>query len=349
MPKPTDHVPERMFKYATPTQLVHAEAVNDAGSIRAAADALGIHHTSVVRSIAALRRRAEAVKDIEVSPAPPTDEPLEDLIARKKMGMQRASAHEAWARLIPVAVKTRGPIGLFLVGDPHIDDDHCDIAQLEHDLTTVDSTRGMYAGHIGDLTNNWVGRLKALYAAQSTTFHDGMRLAQWMLDLAPNLFVVGGNHDVWEKGMDLLRFVVRQGALQAHGARMELTWPDGKKLRIHARHDFPGRSQYSDTHGMKRELLFGYKDHLLVAGHTHVDEARCEPSLDGDAHWLFRVSGYKVIDDYAKEHNFRSKRIRPGVTVILDPSQPVPADRIKPYWDVEHAADILTFLRKKHA
>lgn len=342
-----DLVPLSALKHATPTQRVYLEEIHAAGGIRAAARRLGVSSSSVVRAMQSLRRRAEAHEEVEVTPAPPEGETLEELIERKKVGMRRSLEHEAWAKLIPVKVKTRGPIGLFLVGDPHIDDDHCDIEQLEHDLTTVDNTKGMYAGHIGDLTNNWVGRLKSLYAAQSTKFGDGLRLAEWMLGLAPNLFVVGGNHDCWEKGMDLLRFIVRQGTLQAHGARMQLTWPDGRSLRIHARHDFPGRSQYSDTHGMKRELLFGYKDHLLVAGHTHVDEARCEPSIDGDAHWLFRISGYKVIDDYAKEHNFRPKRIRPGVTVILDPSQPVPADRIKPYWDVEHAADILTFLRRK--
>lgn len=288
--------------------------------------------------------------ELDIAPPPPVGETIDELIARKKLGMQRTTVHEQWAKLIPVKVQDDKPIGLFLVGDPHVDDDHCDITQLEHDLTTVGKSTGMFAGHIGDLTNNWVGRLKALYANQSSTFEDGLRLTEWMLGLAPNLFVVGGNHDCWEKGMDLIRFIVKQGSsgpAQAHGARLGLTWPDGSEIRIHARHNFPGMSQFSDTHGMKRELLFGHKDHILVAGHTHVDEARVEPTIDGEVHWMFRVSGYKVVDDFAKEKGFRPKRLAPGVTLVIDPSQRVPAERIKPFWDVEAAADYLAFVRRR--
>lgn len=290
---------------------------------------------------------ARAGEPVEVKPPPDPNEPIADLIARKKEGMRRGKAYEEWAKLIPVAVKEQKPLGVFLVGDPHVDDDHCDIEQLEHDLMTVGRTPGFMAGHIGDLTNNWVGRLARLYAHQSATFQDGLRLTQWMLGLCPNLFVVNGNHDCWNQGSDLLRFIVNAGAHQSHGARLALNFPGGQQVRVHARHDFPGRSQFSDTHGMKRELLFGYKDHILVAGHTHVDEARVEPSIDGEVHWLFRVSGYKVIDAYAEEHRFRPKRLAPGVSLVIDPGARIKAEVVKPFWCVESAADYLTFARKR--
>lgn len=309
--------------------------------------------TAVIRGLYSLEEPA-LLEPLVVTPPPeaPAGETLEELIERKKRGMSRSLEHEAWAKLIPVTVKESKPIGIFFVGDPHVDDDHCDIAQLEYDLNAVGKTPGFYAGHLGDLTNNWVGRLQKLYAHQSTRFEEGLKLTEWMLGLCPNLFVVGGNHDCWEKGMDLLRFIIRQGqtgTLQAHGARLGLTWPGGEQIRIHARHDFPGKSQFSDTHGMKRELLFGHRDHILVAGHTHVDEARVEPSVDGEVHWLFRVSGYKVIDDFAKANGFRPKRLAPGVSVVIDPTQTIPAERVKPFWCVERAADYLTFARKRAA
>lgn len=312
-----------------------------------AAEVMGMRRTTLNHYLATYARGFDvAGEEITAAPAPLAGETLDELIARKKLGMRRAEAYEEWAKLIPVSVNVDGPIAVCLVGDPHVDDDHCDIAQLEHDLTTVGKHRGFFAGHLGDITNNWVGRLKALYANQSATFEDGLRLTEWMLGLCPSLFVVGGNHDCWEKGMDLLRFIVKQGHLQAHGARMALRWGDGSEIRIHARHDFAGKSQYSDTHGMKRELLFGHKDHILVAGHTHVDEARCEPSVDGDVHWMFRVSGYKVIDAYAKEKGFRPKRLAPSVSVVLNPKA-IPAEQVKPFWDVEAAADYLNHLRRR--
>ncbi len=328
-------------------QLIDALAAH--GNSTAAAKALGISASTLRGGLSRLRKRGLVVEPtLHVEPAPPVDEPLEELLARKRAHVERALKHEDWAKLIPVRVRDDRPIGLLIVGDPHLDDDYCDIQQIQTDLTTVGRTEGFYAGHLGDATNNWVGRLKALYANQSTRFNDGLRLAQWMFDLCPNLFVVGGNHDRWEKGMDLLRFIVRQNEiLQPHGVRMALNFPSGLQLRIHARHDFPGKSQYSDTHGMKREILFGHRDDILVAGHTHVDEARIEPSIDGQVHHFYRVSGYKIIDDFAKENGFRPKRMGAAVTLVINPASRVRADIVKPFWDTEAAADFLTYLRNR--
>lgn len=316
-------------------------------SIASAARELGLARATMQHRLR--KARAAGLMDrLDVAPAPDADEPIEDLVARKKAAMGRTNEREAWAKLIPVTVRDDKPIGLLLVGDPHVDDDHCDIARLEHDLTTVGKTPGFYAGHIGDLTNNWVGRLARLYAHQSTTFRDGLRLTEWMLGLCPNLFVVGGNHDLWGSGGDLLHFITRQlstGVMQAHGARLAMRWPSGLEVRLHARHDFPGRSQFSSTHGMKREVLWGHRDHILVAGHTHTDEARLEPSLDGDAHWFFRISGYKLVDDFAKERGFRPQRLAPSTAVVVNPAARTPAELVKPFWDAEAAADYLTFLR----
>jgi transposase-like protein len=669
-------------------EIIQAVAAwRDAGkNISAAARHLGIPRPTLQTRLAIARRRGlDAQSDagpapLQIAPAPDADEPIAELLARKKARLSRDRAHAAWANLIPVSVTEARPIGLCLVGDPHIDDDGCDIQQLEHDLSTVGRTPGFFGGHVGDLTNNWVGRLAKLYAHQSTTFRDSLRLTEWMLGLCDNLFLVGGNHDChdqetealtqrgwmrhdeildsdlvltlnaatakaewnpimaridkpydgemvrieslsisalvtpghrilhrgrrrepdgtytfnpdleyasaesvparfavptssvqesagcglsddqialagwiltdgsitrkgqhvkvtiwqskdateirrllsacglkyservrerhitevagralvrpplpersfnlsaessrrvvewvpekgalpewveqtseaqfnvfldaliqgdgvwdgkdpsaktvaalhkdkaflervqhiavrrgwtarlsvargkdwrlnlckrkelqlersravsreryrgrvwcltvpngnfmvrrngaahfsgncWNQGMDLLRFIARQpGTLQPHGARLALRWPDGKELRIHCRHDFPGKSQFSDTHGMKRELLWGHRDHILVAGHLHVDEARIEPSLEGEAHWMFRVSGYKVHDEYAAANHLRPKRLAPSVSLVLDPSQAVPAERVKPFWSVEAAADYLTFVRRK--
>ncbi len=312
-----------------------------------AALALGISRGALQGRLATAKRTGmQTTPGVTVAPAPDPNEPIEALIERRKAGLQRSQAHEEWAQLIDVRVHDQAPIGVLLVGDPHVDDDGCDIGQLQHDLTTVGKSKGFYAGHIGDLTNNWVGRLARLYAHQSTSFSDGLRLTEWMLGLCPNLFVVNGNHDCWEKGADLLRFIVKAGVHQSHGARLALRWPNGREVRLHARHDFPGRSQFSDTHGMKRELLWGHRDHILVAGHTHVDEARIEPSLEGDVHWMFRVSGYKVIDEYAKEHRFKPKRLAPSVAVVIQPDAK-PAEVVKPFWCVEAAADWLAFLRRR--
>lgn len=284
--------------------------------------------------------------EVKVQPPPPADEPMEDLLARKRAGFARSLEYEKWAKQVPVQVKDDKPIAVMLIGDPHLDDDHCDIGRLEADLAVIRRTKGMFAGHLGDFTNNWVGRLARLHAHQSTTFNDGLRLVEWMFKQCPSLFAVNGNHDDWEHGSDILAWIVRAGVHRSDSIRLAMTWPNGKKITLHARHDFPGRSQFSQTHGMKRELLFGFKDDIKVAGHLHTDEARVEPSHEGAVHWLLRVSGYKVIDKYAEQNNFHSLRLAPSCTVVLKPDA-MPAERVKPFWDHEEAADYLTFIRKR--
>lgn len=325
------------------------------GNQTRAAESLGIPRGTLQSRMRSAKLRWNSVPPpkpaVRVTPPPP-DEPIESLLARKKAMFGRSQQVEEWAQLIPVEVTANGPIGLLLVGDPHLDDDGCDIAAIEDDLSIVGKTSGAFAGHLGDLTNNWLGRLAHLYANQTTRFDEALRLVRWMLDLCPSLFVVGGNHDCWNRGMDLLRFVVAQGnsqVLRAHGARLELTWPGGGSMRIHARHDFPGRSQYSPAHGMRRELLWGHRDDLIVCGHIHTDEYSLTPGVDGVAHALFRVSGYKLIDEHARAQHYRERRLGPSVFVILDPAARKQADRVKPWWDVAEGAAYLTWIRKRRS
>ncbi|MDE1907518.1 MAG: hypothetical protein KGH75_13825, partial [Rhodospirillales bacterium] len=107
-------------------------------------------------------------------------------------------------------------------------------------------------------------------------------------------------------------------------------------------------SQYNPTHGLAKELLWGFRDHLLLAGHRHIDHYQliANPGEDFPSH-LARVSGYKVADDYADEHHFRENRFAPAVAFVVQPNHPVPVERLKPYWDLEAAADFVAFLRKR--
>ena len=86
----------------TIVQALHANGHN----LTAATASLGIsrstgqHHmqTAIARG---LYRRVRAAIGSEIA------------VARKKLRMNRSNAHEAWAKLIDVQVKTPGPIGLF--------------------------------------------------------------------------------------------------------------------------------------------------------------------------------------------------------------------------------------------
>jgi hypothetical protein len=296
-------------------------------------------------------RPRQPAAELDVPTPPSAEEPLLDLVERKKAQFGRTKAADAFHKLVPVTVKEAGAVAICAIGDPHVDDDNCDIGAIEHDMSVIGANKGMYALHVGDITNNWVGRLGRLYAHQSTKASDGVRLAEWMFGLAPPLAVVGGNHDLWNEGMSWLNFCVRQASpsslIQAHGVRLNVKFPGGEALRIHCRHDFPGHSQFNPVHGLRKEHLFGLRDHVNIAGHKHVDTYAAIPSPDGYVQHMLRVSGYKGHDDYAKQGNLQEMKMAPTCALVINPAAVVPAELVKPFWCLETAADYLKFLRSR--
>jgi hypothetical protein len=152
-------------------------------------------------------------------------------------------------------------------------------------------------------------------------------LAEWLLTQHDNLFCVLGNHDCWNgSGLENpLNWILRHagGVTEDHGVRIALKSPCGAITRVNARHDFPGRSQYNINHGMRRELAFGHRDHILVSGHLHSggDQGLCNDG-DGMVSQLVRVSGYKQVDHYAKQLNFPPQKVHASALIIVDPREP---------------------------
>ena len=328
------------------------KAYMDCGTVRGAARILGMPPSTLKGRMFRIQEKQDkdGAPEIHIPDNPESDESVEDILNRKRRLFERKKASQDFHKLVPVTVKHSGAIAVTLIGDPHIDDDGCDIHALERDLDVIKKTPAMYAGHLGDLTNNWVGRLARLYANQTTTAAQAIKLMEWMLEQAPNLFVVGGNHDCWNHGMDIISFVMRQqrSVVNAHGLRIALNFESGKQVRIHARHVFNGHSQYNPTHGHRKEQLWaGNRDHIYCSGHKHTDGASVIPHTDGACSWAFQVSGYKVIDEYAHEGGYHEQRMAPSVTVLINPNAKKEAELVKPYWDTEAAADYLTFIRRR--
>lgn len=326
------------------------QAVIDCGSNKKAAQFLGMGRRTVDQCVVQIKSySAERKDEFKIEPPPNGDETIDEILERKRNLYSRQKSLHDYNKLIHVNIDDDLPIAVCCIGDPHIDDDGCDIVALENDLTIIRETKGMYAGHVGDLTNNWVGRLARLYAYQTTTAGQATKLMEWMLNQAPNLFVIGGNHDMWNQGMDLIGFVMRShnSVVNPHGARIAINFKSGKQVRIHARHDFKGHSQYNPTHGHRRAQLWeGNKDHVYVSGHRHSDAASMIPQSDGTCSWSFMVSGYKVIDDYAQAGGFTEQRANPSVTIVINPNARTQAELVKPFWDAKSASDYLNYLRQ---
>jgi transcriptional regulator with XRE-family HTH domain len=340
----------------TRNAIKNALAANPKATQAKLAEIAGVAQSSVSKWLG--RIRAEAEMDAreetvaEVPELPSEDMPIDELLKQRREVFLRKQAADEARRLIPVSVKLDGPIGITWFGDPHLDDDGCNLPQLEADVRTVKATKGMLAGNIGDTNNNWVGRLMALWANQSTTGKQAWQMVEWFVKEVPWLVFLGGNHGAWSGSGDPLQWMLSKGGTISDDmqARFELRFPNGNASRIFARHDFPGHSQWNATHGMaKAATMAGYDDSILIAGHKHTTGYQIVKNpKSGVVSHLARAGGYKAIDKYAHDNFFTDHNFGESVVTVIDPRFPVTSPRhVSTYFNVEQGAEFLKFLRHK--
>lgn len=281
---------------------------------------------------------------------PDDDVPVEELIAHRIKQFNHKRKHEEARKLIGVNIKDDKPIGIWHFGDPHVDDDGTDLAALKEHADIIRKTEGLYGANVGDTTNNWIGRLAHLWAQQSTSATQAWKLAEWFIKSVDWLYLIGGNHDGWSGSGDPIKWIQRGGSApyMSSECRIELRFPNGKKCRINARHDFAGHSQWNPVHGPSKALQMGIRDHIAVAGHKHVSGhgVMKDPDTGISCH-AFRVASYKIYDRYARDHGFRDQNISPGLFTIIDTRlDETHPDFITHAWTMEKGLEMLRAARK---
>jgi hypothetical protein len=289
--------------------------------------------------------------DYEFTALPDDDVPIEELIAQRKRKFQHKREHEEASKLIPIKVKMDGAIGILHFGDPHVDDDGCDIEAIERHTDLVNRTEGLFAANVGDTTNNWCGRLARLYADQTTSAAQAWKIAEWFINRCNWLYMIGGNHDLWSGSGDPLRWIAKQqdALYKSSEARLALRFPNGLEVRVNARHDHSGSSIWNPAHGPMKAALMGTRDHLYVAGHKHESAySVLKDAISGITMHACKVASYKIYDRYAKERGFRDNCLSPCALTTINPALPPDhPDLVKVWWDPEEGADYLTYLRRR--
>lgn len=293
----------------------------------------------------------QALTDFTVPELPDAAPSAEELLERRSKDFRRKKIAAEARKLIPIQVHVDGPIGIAHFGDPHVDDDGTDIQALQRHLEIVNQTPGLFAGNVGDYRNNWIGRLARLWADQSTSARDSKVLAEWLLRACPWLYLVGGNHDAWSGADDPVAWIAQQvhALHEPFACRIELQLPTGRRIRINARHDFKGHSEWNTAHGVAKAARIGWRDHILTCGHTHVSgyQVLKDPSNGLISHAI-RVASYKVFDRYAIEKGLPDQNIFACPVTIIDPRYADDDVRlITTIFHPEPAAEFLTFLRSQ--
>lgn len=278
--------------------------------------------------------------------------PIEELLSRRiEDSRRKAIRFDRHRRTITLPPE---PTGIMVVGDPHVDNEGCDWKTLLEHIELAKKTPGVYGACVGDMADNWIGRLTKLYAEASIRASDGWRLSQWLLEQIEWLAVVGGNHDSWAHaaGVDPLKWVSEQAKVKAYAPdelRININWkgkPDLDPVIWLLRHDFSGRSWYHPTHGPHKEAMLDGQVHLLTAGHLHQWGVITTEQRHNRVTHAVRVRGYKRCDKYAMEKGFPEVTYGESCMVVLQPELEGPG-RVQILWDLEEACDYITFLRKR--
>jgi UDP-2,3-diacylglucosamine pyrophosphatase LpxH len=261
--------------------------------------------------------------------------PLPRLIADLKDTFRRRKEYWDARECVDVTVRMDGPIGVANFGDPHLGNPGTDVAAIEHDTALVAETEGMFAATVGDITDNWIGRLQAIYKETESTEHDSIRMAKWFFDRCDGrwLYIVGGNHDAWHGGLSPWQWLLADvpAVKELHGVRFRLNFPNGRKVVMNARHHFKGYSQWNEAHGMVKYAKMGMResDHVLTCGHLHHNAYHVIGNERLGLTHCIRVAAYKRYDDYARSHvgveAWESYAWSPCVGVVVDPYSPTEA------------------------
>lgn len=326
----------------TPEDRQAFEAVNLYGSKKKAAEQLGIPRSTLRRRYSkAVEFLGEDTTQAVIAPdIPPDDLPINDLLSlREKRFEARKANHKAklWQ---PIQLNTNDPIVIAFVGDPHLDDDGCNIPLLRQHVELM-KRENVFAVNIGDTTNNWTGRLMRLYAKQETSLKTARRYADWFMhDAGINWLVwLIGNHDEWENGAEILaRMNTNKIVMENWEARFRVLFKNGFEVPIWASHDFKGNSQWNGLHGPMKAAMMRGGAGVYACGHKHCWGMHAEEVSDtGTVFHVLRARGYKFMDDYAKVGNFPENKLGATMAVVIDPEAETQAEAITAFNDLEKA------------
>ena len=277
------------------------------------------------------------------------EELIRDRIHAHKRKKKKDSKHR---RRIEMPAES---FGILVFGDPHIDNDGCSMDLLVEHVKFAQETPGVYAATVGDIQDNWIGRLGRLYANSSVTASDGWRLSEWLLSSMQWLAIVGGNHDSWAHGpgVDPLAWLSRRCKVLCYAPDellITFCWkerPDLEDLIVKIRHDAPGRSWFHPTHGPNKELMLDGKCHVMIAGHIHQWGVLTTEQRHGRVSHAVRVKGYKNVDAFAVQKGFSKQYFGEAAMIIVQPNISGPG-RVQVMWNIKKACEYLTFLRSNH-
>lgn len=272
----------------------------------------------------------------------------EEILDHMEKRFQQRVKHAESLHWFEIGVKSDEPVGLAVVGDPHMGSNGCNVTLLRRDVDLMKNTPGVGAVNIGDTADNWGGRLVQLYAENDVSRQTERRISRWFLQDSgiPWWLWLKGNHDSMDGEFSTYLTAINASVVPMLDweAKFVLKFPS-RDVRCSFAHNHKGTSIYNPLHGQKREALWGEDADLYVAGHHHTAAQAVEELQDGRLVTMARVRGYKWLDDHATIHGFRNNEHGATQLFVINPKAESPTDLITGFMDLKRGCDYLTYLR----
>ncbi|HKJ74554.1 MAG TPA: helix-turn-helix domain-containing protein [Alphaproteobacteria bacterium] len=294
---------------------------------------------------------AENVADVTLPEFPDDDVDAEEILDTMERRFQKRLEHHTSLHWFPIRFRTNKPVGMVVVGDPHLGADGCNIPLLRQHIRCITDTPNCYAVNIGDTADNWGGRLIRLYAENNVSKPTERRLARWFLQDAgvPWIVWLMGNHDEMDSSFSEYLKAINAKALPMLDwrARFRLVFPDAE-VRVDAAHNHKGHSMWNELHGQIRAAHMDEAADIFVAGHHHNWALMTKEMPDGRIIHLARARGYKFIDEHAHRHGFGQQQYGASIMFVVRPKHiSDPIRFIRSFADIDDGCEYLKIVQKK--
>jgi hypothetical protein len=327
------------------------DTYNSNKSIRATSFEFGITRSTIRNKLKLANELGIGLTDTySVAEKIDDDIPVDEIVDHLQKRFQQRKKNKESKKWQNINMKTNEPIALVWMGDPHIDDNYCDWDALKRDLSIIQSSPNIYGCNLGDLQNNWIGRLSRLYGEQDTSHKTAWKLVEWLIDEMNPLILIGGNHDMWTGAGDPINWMTMPHTInEAWEARISINFPNGKKCKIHTAHDMSGHSQWNNLHAQGKRAKMGGQADLYISGHKHnwglaqIEQVELEKTA-----WLARARGYKYYDTFAMVKGFEQQKFGQSIIQVIDPNSSSEPSWTYCFADAQEGADYLNYRLEKY-
>lgn len=285
--------------------------------------------------------------DYEIAELPESDLTIEQMLEAKAERFERKQENrdaKEWRR---IEFNDVSSIGIMFFGDPHIDDDGCNVPMLMEHIGICASNAGVYGFNIGDTHNNWGKSLAYLYGKQNCSKKNAYRFVDWFLNHCGVEWLgwLIGNHDAWGDGYHVLQAMnVKEIPMEDWKASFKLCFPNDVEIKIDAAHGYKGRSMWNPSHGAAKHAMMRGDADIYVGGHIHTFGYQILEFERRISH-ILQLRGYKYIDEYAHRGGFDQNSSGAALFAVIDPRAETEAGRITVFNDPDQGVVFLKALR----